>query len=758
MSCLVLLCLILIVALQRFNRIEHEEVAEDVLRARSLLDSEVAALLTTAGDYAEWDATYAFVADRNQDYILHSLGTSFFTKLRLHLFCIVNLSGQVVYARFRPDVTDKDKPLPEDFRAYIASNGRLLQTARQLKPSGGIIALQQGLLIVAASPILTTGAEGPTNGMVLLGRFLSHEELNRIGKKADFTIGMCTATGTEYEKAIQKLSRSQNGALAVSVLQFGSEKIRGYTQLTDMAGKPVALLYLEKTHRLYGEARTVLLTIVLFSASILGFAAILLYRSSNRLALVTTQEYASSQQLKSFFDLSVDGLMLLDSELCIIEASIQAASLTGYLAEELIGMPLEKLFSQEEIDQQPLDHIRLNAGLAVTLRRNLIRKGGISVPVEIRLKHLPGGSSQCVMQDRTEQAYWEEKLHQQQELLNGIINGTDDIIYAKDLEGRFLLINKSGLRFFNKKAEDVLGLEGQYLFPSNIADIISQADQSVLRAKGVVVTEDVIPYPSGAETVFLATRAPLVDKQSKVTGLFAILHDVTVRTMLEKELLNQHNRLGQLAVSLSLAEEKERVRIAEELHDQVGPTLLSGKMKLNMLQARLYDDIQVAVCEEIDALIGEAVKEIRSLTLQLRPPILANAGLEASLKWLAQEFTQKYDLQVDFVDDGQTKPLQYEKRTILFQTVRELLLNVVKHAHCSTAKISIHRTGNSVRIIVHDSGTGFVSRTDYTGNQTCSGFGLFNCTQKLSYIHGHLTIDATTIAGAKVIVDAPLDL
>lgn len=450
--------------------------------------------------------------------------------------------------------------------------------------------------------------------------------------------------------------------------------------------------------------------------------------------------------------------MKLDAELRIVDVSVQVTSLTGYRRDELIGMPFDTLFSQEEIDRQPLDDDRLRAGLPVTLQRNVSRKNGICVPAEIRLKHLPGGSCQCVIQDRTEQAYWEGKLHQQQELLNGIINGTDDIIYAKDLEGRHLLINKTGLRFFNKKLEEVLGLGDQYLFPPDTARVIGEADQRALHARDLVASEDIIPYPFGSETVFLATRAPLVNKQGKVTGLFAILHDVTVRTMLERELLSQHNRLGQLAVSLSLAEEKERVRIAEELHDQVGPTLLSGKMKLNMLQSRLHDDTLIAECEAVDALIVEAVKEIRSLTLQLRPPILANAGLEAALKWLAQEFSQKYDLQVGFTDDGQPKPLHYEKRTILFQTARELLLNVVKHAHCSTAEIGIQRIGSSVRIMVSDSGPGFANRPDIAGGHATGGFGLFNCTQKLSHIHGRLTIDEAPVGGAKVIVDAPLDL
>lgn len=758
LSSLVFLYLISFVALQRFSSIEYEEVAEDVLQARSLLATEINTLLTTADDYAGWDDTYNFVQNKNHDYIVHSLGTPFFSKLRLNLFCIVNLSGEVVYARYRPASADQDHPLPDELRPYLALSGKLFQTAGRQKSLGGIVALKQGLFMVAASPILTTESKGPVRGMLLLGRLLNTVEIDQIGKRASFALGLLSLDSAESENVMGQFAEHQRNVSPVRVQPYGSNKMRGYSLLTDIDGKPVTQLYLEKTRHIYTEARSGIFALALFSTAVFSLVAVLFHRTSRRLALVTTQEYASNQELKSFFELAVDGIMKLDRELRIVDVSVQVTSLTGYRKDELIGMPFDTLFSQEEIDRQPLDEDRLRAGLPVTLQRNLSRKNGICVPTEIRLKHLPGGSCQCVIQDRTEQTYWEGKLHQQQELLNGIINGTDDIIYAKDLEGRHLLINKTGLRFFNKKLEEVLGLGDQHLFPPETARVIGEADQRALNARDLIASEDIIPYPFGSETVFLATRAPLVNKQGKVTGLFAILHDVTVRTMLERELLSQHNRLGQLAVSLSLAEEKERVRIAEELHDQVGPTLLSGKMKLNMLQSRLHDDALIAECEAVDALIVEAVKEIRSLTLQLRPPILANAGLEAALKWLAQEFSQKYDLQIGFSDDGQLKPLHYEKRTILFQTVRELLLNVVKHAHCSAAEIVLQRIGSSVRIVVSDSGTGFANRPDSAGGHATGGFGLFNCTQKLSHIHGRLTIDDTSLAGARVVVEAPLDL
>lgn len=755
---MILLCALAFSALQHFGSIEQEEVVEDVLQAQSLLQSEIRQLVSTAGDYASWDDTYRFVRDRNQNYIKHSLGEAFYSKLRLNLFSISNLDGDSIHIRYSAPDTSHALPVPEDLKALLLPHNLLFRTVREQKPVGGFIRLSDGLLMIAAQPVLTTESKGPVRGLLVMGRFLTREEVKRIGTLAQFTIGILSPELSEFSSISSQLAKQGANAAPVLVRPSKGHLIRGYSVLLDINSKQGGFLYLEKSRQIYLEARKIILGLALFSALVFSFVAIAFFRISQKLTIISIQEHSANQQLKTFIELAVDGIFRLDKSWRIQEANRQAAALTGYRGDELSGMPFNLLFGVDNLTGNPLDHQRLQAGLAVTLHQNLVRKGDALVPVEIRLKLLPDGSCQCVMQDRTEQSYWEGMLHQQQELLNGIINGTGDIIYAKDLNGRYLLINKTGLLFAGKTREEVLGLEDQHVFSPETAQLLRNADQDALAAGSVTVSEDTIRNATGAETIFLATRAPLLDKQGCITGLFAILHDVTVRSMLEKELLSQHNRLGQLAVSLSLAEEKERVRIAEELHDQVGPTLLSGKMKLNMLQSRLTNEAMITECESIDAMITQSVKDIRSLTLQLRPPILANAGLEAAFKWLAQEFSHKYGLQVGFSDDGQQKTLQYEKRTILFQAVRELLLNVVKHAQCSSAHVSMQKNGTGVRIIVEDNGTGFQRAIGTAGINPTGGFGLFNITQKLSYIHGRLTIDTSVEVGVRVIVDAPLDL
>lgn len=307
LSSLVFLCLILFVALQRFGSIEQEEVAEDVLQAQSLLMSEIDFLVTTANDYAGWDDTYAFVQNRNQNYLLYSLGTSFFSKLRLDLFCIVNLSGEVVYARYRSASANQEKPLPEDFKTSLAPQGKWFQSIRQEKSLGGLVALEQSLFMVAASPVLTSESRGPVKGMLLLGRLLDREEINRIGKRASFTLGLLSPDSSESENGMGQFTEHQRNVAPVRVQRYGSNKMRGYSLLTDIDGKPATQLYLEKTRDIYTEARSGILALALFSMAVFSLVAVLFHRTSRRLALVTMQEYASNQELKSFLSLQLMG-------------------------------------------------------------------------------------------------------------------------------------------------------------------------------------------------------------------------------------------------------------------------------------------------------------------------------------------------------------------------------------------------------------------------------------------------------------------
>ena len=155
------------------------------------------------------------------------------------------------------------------------------------------------------------------------------------------------------------------------------------------------------------------------------------------------------------------------------------------------------------------------------------------------------------------------------------------------------------------------------------------------------------------------------------------------------ELARAHEEMKKVSFELIWAEEKERERIAGELHDQVGQSLLLAKMKLDALEDRLPDESLRSWAAEAASLVEISIHDIRSLTFRMRPPLLDTAGIDTVLEWLCTSISNDYDLQVDFTSDCQPRPLSAETRYSLYQAVRELLINVAKHARTQRAQVSL---------------------------------------------------------------------
>lgn len=235
-----------------------------------------------------------------------------------------------------------------------------------------------------------------------------------------------------------------------------------------------------------------------------------------------------------------------------------------------------------------------------------------------------------------------------------------------------------------------------------------------------------------------------------------VLHveDITERKQAETKLLSMQRKLRSLASELSIAEERERRRVAMHLHDDIGHVLALCQFRLEALQEKAPEEIGPELEEIRDAVVS-AINETRSLTFQLCPPVLYDLGLAAALDWLGEQTSRKHGLPVKVREEAGTPRLETELRALLFQSTRELLFNVVKHAEAKTATITIRPENNCVLVMVEDDGRGFDTvGIDAPGEET--GFGLFNIRERLNHIGGNLDIHSIAGEGTRVILTAPL--
>jgi len=229
------------------------------------------------------------------------------------------------------------------------------------------------------------------------------------------------------------------------------------------------------------------------------------------------------------------------------------------------------------------------------------------------------------------------------------------------------------------------------------------------------------------------------------------------RKQAEREIRSYREKLRLLALKLSRAEEIGRRKMAAFLHDQIGQKLALAKIELGALSESTADvKVVKEQVKKLRKLIKEIIQDTRQLTFELAPPMLYELGFEKSLKWLVDEYRKQYKLQCDFTDDGRPKPLAEDLSPVLFQAVRELLMNVVKHAQAEKVKVTVSRVKNRIKVSIEDDGLGFDPSVAKPYSPQTGGFGLFHIRERLREFEGGLDIKSGKGRGTKVVLLAPL--
>jgi signal transduction histidine kinase len=193
-----------------------------------------------------------------------------------------------------------------------------------------------------------------------------------------------------------------------------------------------------------------------------------------------------------------------------------------------------------------------------------------------------------------------------------------------------------------------------------------------------------------------------------------------------------------------------------DLHDNIGQILACAYIMLRDLQKSASGDLGDSL-EEIRSLMEQSIKYTRSLTFELSTPLLYEIGLEPAVEWLGQEFQKKHGIEFRLTDDGTDKPLRDETRILIFQSIRELLTNVVKHARARSVTVTLERKDGSIRASVEDDGTGFDVGQVYDGSYMKCGFGLFSVRERLKNIGGSLDIESAPGSSTRITLTIPLE-
>jgi PAS domain S-box-containing protein len=350
----------------------------------------------------------------------------------------------------------------------------------------------------------------------------------------------------------------------------------------------------------------------------------------------------------------------------------------------------------------------------------------------------------------------EQHVRGQARMLDAFFNHTNTPLVVMDREFNFVRVNEAYAKACNRPITDFIGHNHFEYYPHAENEAIFREVVRTRQAYQVYAKPFLFPdHPQWGVTWWDWSLTPLLNDEGEVEFLVFTLENVTERVRGEQELRHRAEQLRALAGELAQTEQRERRRLAGVLHDHLQQLLVGAKFRTAVL-GRTPEVADAAT--EIEQLLSEAIAASRSLTAELSPPILHEAALPAALEWLASSLAAKHNLQVELSAGDGELPLAEDVKTLLFEAVRELLFNVVKHAGVLRAKVTLSRhDGETARVIVSDDGKGFEpDKLQLAAHGPDGQFGLFSIRERLTWVGGRMTIESAPGRGSRFIMDAPL--
>jgi PAS domain S-box-containing protein len=368
-------------------------------------------------------------------------------------------------------------------------------------------------------------------------------------------------------------------------------------------------------------------------------------------------------------------------------------------------------------------------------------------------------SVMVITKDVTDRKRDFRELLESKALIEAVLENVPLMIFIKEATDlRFVIFNRAGEELLGRDRKNLLGKNNLDLFPAEQAAFFMAKDREVL-ADGtdmLDIPEEPIMTAKKGQRLLHTRKICIRGADGTTKYLLGISEDITERKEAEAKLLAYQEQLRALTSEIMLVEERERRRIASELHDQIGQNLALCKLKVAALEKNLEDTGMKGELSVVRRLLECSIQDARSLIFDLSPPVLYELGFAAALEWLAERMQEQFHVPIEFENRSKELELESDQQVILFQVARELLMNVGKHSRAGQAKVILAHEGPFLKVQVNDDGVGFDASRIFAPSQLNSGFGFFSMRERVNYLGGSLDVRSRPGQGSQIILKIPL--
>jgi PAS domain S-box-containing protein len=362
-----------------------------------------------------------------------------------------------------------------------------------------------------------------------------------------------------------------------------------------------------------------------------------------------------------------------------------------------------------------------------------------------------------IYQDITERKQAEQALRESEARYRQLVEYAPAAIYEADLTtGRLLSVNEVLCEYSGYTRDELLALHPLDLMTEESKKLILQ------RMAGYAAGEPVPPAveykarsKSGRE-FWISTHAKYFYQAGLPVRATVVAYDITKRKEVEKKLRASREQMRALAGRLQTVREEERTRIAREIHDDLGGALTGLKIDFSLLAKTALkienENVRTSLLAGMDSMtkfIDATIQNVRRIAMELRPSILDDVGLVATLEWQLKDFEKRTGILCKLFLPGEHISLDPDLSTALFRIFQEALTNVARHSGATEIRVHLHMDGDSTTMEIEDNGKGIGKRKILSSKS----LGLLGMRERAQMFGGHITVTGTPGTGTKVTVE-----